>query len=121
MRVVALLAIVCGLLFVLGGSRGDRMSVRTISEPTLLTVVITLNDISEKYRWLSVYGCSADVYEHGTFCTGDFERESSQEVSGRKQYLFAWRNLPKGTMLIRAMAFDANSKALATGQTVVFR
>jgi len=118
-------AIVAGALLVFGGlvapAIPGRMSLRALNEPRLLTVVVNMRDADRRYRWLSVHGCSADVGESGAFCTGDFERESSLEITGQKQALIAWRDLPGGTMLIHAMAFDGDRQVLARATTVVFR
>lgn len=122
MRVVAIVAIVCACLLLVGGSdQRERLRVTVLSEPTLLTVVITFKTVTDAYRWLSVQGCSAQITEHGSFCTGDYETESSVELSGRKQELFHWRHVPRGTLLVTAMAFDVDRKPLAMGQAVVFR
>lgn len=123
MRAVAVLAIVCACLLLWGGmfDGPDKLKLSTIHEPTLLTIVVTFPNVNDTYRFLSVHGCSAEVMESGTYCTGDFERESSLELFGHKQELLYWRHLPPGTMLVTAMAFDENQKVLASGTTVVFR
>lgn len=122
---IALFAIVCGALLIFGGliePAEDRMRVTASNSKRLLTVALYLPDVSERYRWVSVHGCSADVGENGVFCNGFFERESSMEIiDRRKQYLFDWRDLPRGTMLITAVTFDVERKPLARGSTVVFR
>jgi len=126
-RALALLAILCGVLFALGGTaapKRDRLRLRVLTEPRLVTVVVTLPDVSDRYRWLSVYGCSAALPPDSptAYCTGDFERESSFELSGgAKQHLVYWRDLPRGTMQVTAMAFDANQQVLASGVLTVFR
>lgn len=100
----------------------ETLKITTREERRDFTVTITLFDITPDYRWVSVYGCSAAVYEHGTFCTGDFERESTQEVRiDQAQYPFFWRNMPRGTLQITALAFDQDGKKLAAGQKTVFR
>lgn len=124
MRVVALVSIVCGCLLIFGGAfreRIDPLGVRVLSTKTLVTVVITLKHVTDDHRWLSVHGCSAHVTEHGTFCTGDWEVESTRELEGRKQELFDWRRVPGGTIRITAMAFDGNQKVLASGTAMVIR
>lgn len=116
--------IVLGVLFVYGfirGERRERMEVRVLVEPRLITASIYLPDVSDRYRFLSVYGCPVEITETGTFCTGEWERESTQEIQGYKQYLFTWRDLPGGSMRVTAMAFDADHKVVAQGQKTVFR
>jgi hypothetical protein len=123
-RLLSACVAVLGAVFVFGFVRGDgkdRMTLKTVQDKRLLTVIVGLPDVDDRYRWLSVYGCSAHVQETGTFCTGDFERESTQEIYGRKQYLFDWRDLPGGTMQITAMAFDVDDRALAQQTVVMFR
>jgi hypothetical protein len=126
-RPVTLAAIIAlGLLFVAGfmggGDEADTITIRTMQDKRHLSAFITLNSVNDDYRWVSVYACSAAMLEHGTFCTGDFERESSFEVTrGRRSYPVEWRDLPGGTMQITAMAFDADDKVLARGQVTVFR
>lgn len=118
---LALLAIFCGLMLVLGNiGRSDRLRITTREDP--FTVVVSLPDVTEQYRWLSVFGCSAAVFEHGTFCTGDYERESGQETrADQQQYPFPWRPVPRGTLLLIAVVFDANGKPVVRGQATVVR
>lgn len=120
---LAFLAIFCGVLFVAGSlSNKEKLKISYREEGTRFDVMITLFSITPEYRWLSVYGCSAAIYEHGTFCTGDFERESTQEVrQEQNQYPFPWRNMPGGTLQITAVAFDQDGKPLAKGQKTVPR
>lgn len=121
-RLVALFALICVCLLLFGGAREDRLTIRTLPEETALTISITLHDVNESYRWLSVYGCAAEHTEAGVYCTGHFERESTQELfGGKKQHLFTWRHLPSGMMQITSVAFDVDRRPLARGQAVVFR
>ena len=120
MRVIGLV-LACLLLLFLSGTRADRLSLSAVNTATLLTVVITLNDITDEYRFVSVFGCAAMQTEEGVRCTGDYERESSFEVQGRKQYLVDWRHVPKTLIAIEARAFDAQHRVLAKGTIVVLR
>lgn len=124
-RALAFLAILCGclLLFgVLSAPAADRLGVRAFTQPRLVTVIVTLHDARWGYRWLSVHGCAAEVGESGTFCTGLWERESTMELTGgQKQHLVDWRDLPRGTMLVTALAFGDDQRLLARGQLTVFR
>lgn len=124
-RALAFVAILCGclLLFgVLAAPAADRLSLRAVTQPRLVTVVVTLHDARWGYRWLSVHGCSAEVGEAGAFCTGFWERESTMELTGgKRQHLIDWRDLPSGTMLVTALAFDERQQLLARGQLTVFR
>jgi hypothetical protein len=126
-RLFALVAILCGVLFALGGTtapKRDRLRLRVLTEPRLITVIVTLPDVSDRYRWLSVYACSAAFPSDSpsAYCTGDFERESSFELSGgATQHLVHWRDMPRGTIQVQAMAFDAEQQILASGVLTVFR
>lgn len=123
-RAIAVVAILCGVLLLWGGLADggpERLRLSVVPERTLVTVVVTFNRVTDAYRWLSVYGCSAEVTETGSYCTGEFERESTVELFGRKQELFYWRNLPAGTMRVTAMAFDRDHRLLASGEVTVFR
>jgi hypothetical protein len=119
----AIFAIVCGVLLIAGSmGNADRLKITTREDRTQLTVTITVFDITPEYRWLSVYGCSAAVYEHGTFCTGDYERESTQEVrQDQAQYVFPYRRIPRGTLQFTAIVFDQDGKRLAANQKTVLR
>lgn len=123
MKALAVLVIVCGCLLALSeGEALDKMGVKVLAERRLITVIISLKDADERYRFLSVYACgAAHTSENIVYCTGNWERESSQEIGSQKQHLIAWRDLPRGTLWVQAMAFDANRKLLARGSTVVFR
>ena len=124
-NLLATCALIMGVLFVYGFIRGDgqdQMRLQAITAPRLVTVIVTLPDITDAYRWLSVYGCSAQVSEAGTFCSGDWERESTIELyGGYTRHLVDWRDLPPGTMQITAMAFDGTRKRLASRVIAVFR
>ena len=124
MKGYALFALACIGLLVFGGFRDaapHRMTLRATSDKRLVMVSVYLPDLTDAYRWVSVYGCSADYTDAGVSCNGNFERESSEELAGRKQTLVFWRDLPRGTMQITAMAFDVAHKPLARGQTTIFR
>ena len=123
MKVLALFVILCGVLLALSEGEGlDKMTLKAIAEPRLVTVIIGLRDADARYRFLSVYACgAAHTTENVVYCTGQWERESSMEIGSQRQHLIHWRDLPGGTLWITAMAFDGDRKLLARGQTVVFR
>lgn len=125
-RLIAIVAIVCGSILLFGGwfiERKDRMRITTEkADRYSLNVTVTLFDVKENYRWLALYGCTAEMTESGTFCDGNFERESGQETRvDQAQYRFPWRSLPPGMIRLTAMAFDANQKVVAQQQITVFR
>jgi len=124
MRLVALLAAFCACLLLFGGAGDglDRMSVKALAQPRLVTVIVSLRDADDRYRWLSVYACGAAfTSENVVYCAGHWERESTQEIGSQRQHLIHWRDLPRGSVWITAMAFDGRQQLLARGQTVVFR
>lgn len=122
MKALAVIAILCGVLLALSEGGLDKMGIKAIAEPRLVTVIITLRDADERYRWLSVYACGAEhTSENVVYCAGNWERESTHEIGAQLQHLIHWRDLPRGTLWITGMAFDADRKLLAKGQTVVFR
>lgn len=56
-----------------------------------------------------------------TFCSGHYERESTQELDGlRSQVYIEWRDIPYRMVLITAMAFDAEGKVLAAQSVTLF-
>lgn len=117
------LAIFCAVLFIAAGlANRDKVKIGAKSSPTQLDVTVTVFDITDSHRWIVLYGCSAEIYEHGTFCTGDFERRSDQEIRvDQAQYPFMWRSVPRGKILLTALVYDGAHKALARGQRVVIR
>lgn len=123
-RLVCGCLIVMAAIFVYGFIRGeasDPLKLSAVVEKRLVTVVVTLPKIDDRYRWLSVYGCSAQVTESGAYCTGVWEMESTRELYGMKQELFPWRDVPPGTMRIDAIAFDSVHRQLASARLTVLR
>ena len=119
-------ALIVTLLIVSAYGFIDRkgITLQARSQPRLVTVRITLNDVGDTYRWLGVYGCSAELSEDSPapYCNGFWERDSGFEIDGTKKFhQIEWRDLPGGTMLIIAVARDADGKQIASGQTTLFR
>ena len=124
MKALAVLAVLCGCLLVFGGAGDgvDQMGVKALAEPRLVTVIVSLKNPDARYRWLSVYACGAAfTSENVVYCAGQWERESTQEIGAQLQHIIHWRDLPRGTLWVQAMAFDVDQKLLARGSTVVFR
>jgi hypothetical protein len=115
----AAFAIICGVLFVYGfmaEAGKDRITVTTRDERKLSTITVTLFDINEDYRWITVYACSAERGEESpqAFCNYFWERESTQETRvDQVQYPFEKWRVPGGLILITAVAFDKYNKPLA--------
>lgn len=124
-RALAAVAILCGALLIFGGlvtsGPPDRLRLSSLVERRMVTVIVTVPHPDERYRYLSVHGCSAVIAEHGVWCSGDFERESSLAIGAERQHLITWRDLPRGSMLITAVAFDARQAVLARGELTIFR
>lgn len=104
-------------------ARADRLRISTREEKTLFTVTITLKDVTPAYKWLAVYLCTAEIDESNQAkCNGYWEGESGREVyAGQSQYPVPFRNVPRGTLWVFAMAFDAEKKALARNQATILR
>lgn len=101
-----------------------KLSTRTErSKPTEYYVTATLPPITPEFRWVEVYVCHAEITEDGsTRCTFTWDRRSLQEVRlDQHQYVFGYRFVPRGTLLILAQAADSQWKVLATGRKVVLR
>ena len=120
-RLLTAIVALLGILFIYGfvfGERADRIKVSTRDERHLSTITVTLFDVSEEYRWVTVYACSADRTDEGPArCNYFWERESGQQTStDQKQYPFEKWRVPGGLILITAVAFDRFNKPLARTQ-----
>lgn len=124
-RLCAVLAIVCGCLFIFGFLTADRLriTVRPIRGRPDIDVVITVFDVTPDARWLSLYGCAAELNEDGhMFCNDTWDRASLQELRiDQRQYVFPWRSVPRGWVQLSAAVKDVNGKTLAAGETRVIR
>lgn len=123
-RLLAACALVMAAIFVVGFVRGDAsdpMRLSALVEKRLITVVVTMPAASDRYRWLSVYGCSAEITENGAYCSGYWEMESTRELYGLTQEMLTWRDVPPGTMKIDAIAFDRNHTQLASARLTILR
>ena len=122
--VLAVLAILCGVLWAWGFATPPRhtLTVRGKQEGKYTQITVTMPQMTAAYRWLSVYLCSAEISDDGiTVCSGHYERESTQELDGlRSQVYLEWRNIPARTVLITAMAFDAEGTILASQSVPMF-
>lgn len=91
---------------------------------TRFYVTATLPYVTDDYRWLEVFICSASMDEE-TAVTCDPDGWAS--LSGKsprvdqRQYEIPFRDAPRGTKLILAKATDQNWKVLASGRKVVLR
>ena len=113
--IAALLAVLTVYGFVFG-ERSDRIKIQTRDERKLSTITITLFDVNENYRWITVYACSAERGEESpqAFCNYLWERESTMETRvDQAQYPFEKWRVPGGLILITAVAFDQFNKPLA--------
>lgn len=125
-KAFALLAIACGCLFVYGFLAADtaiRITTLKETKTTPFTVVVTVPNVTDQYRWIALYGCTAQSDDNSAVsCDGFWEVQSSREMrADQAQYPFPMRSVPKTMLQWTAMAFDANQKTLARGQTVVLR
>ncbi len=123
MKAAALIAIVCGVLFVYGFVRGDRMRLTKIdrAKGQPFTLVISMPDKDERYRRLYYMACAAEITEAGAYCIehgwfADGDRSISRAVEP-----IPFLNLPGGTVMFAAAAFDANAKTIASDRLVLMR
>jgi hypothetical protein len=124
-KAIALFAILCGSLFIYGFLASDRLRVTWRAEERNIpfTVTVTSPRITEDHRWVSLYGCSAELVDNVVHCDGFWEVQSTHPMRiDQAQYPFPLRGTPKrGTLQFTAMTFDGNNKPLGRGQTLVMR
>lgn len=124
-RLLAALALTYAVFFVFGFVMAETIKISTRVErgdPNFY-VTVTLTDVVKDTRWLSVHGCYAEIdSENRVYCDVYWERESTQETrADQRQYVFPWRPVPRGKILITAAAFNQDGKVLASGRSVVIR
>lgn len=113
--IAALLVVLTVYGFVFG-EKTDRVKIQHRDDRHLSTITITLFDVDEDYRWITVYACSAERAEDSpqAYCNYFWERESTMETRiDQKQYPFEKWRVPGGLILITAVAFDKFNKPLA--------
>lgn len=119
------LVITYGVMFAVGYTAAKiAISTRTDDKrPAEFYVTATVPAVTAEARWVEVYVCSAEIDEDsGARCDFRWERRSLQETrTDQRQYIFMYRHVPRGTLLIMAAVADANWKTLATGQRTVLR
>lgn len=126
-RALAIFALLCGVLFIYGFLMADRIRIttRTAKPRPDFYVMITLPSVTPDYRWLKVFGCSAEMLEDaGVRCIPEgWDTSSMKETRiDQRQYEVPWGSrVPKGMLQVSAVVFDQEWKVLAQGQTVVFR
>lgn len=101
-----------------------KLSTRTDEKrSTDFHVTATLPAITPNFRWVEVYVCAAEIDDDNNIrCTFTWDSRSLQEVrADQRQYPFTYRFVPRGPLLILAMAADSEWKLLATGRKVVLR
>lgn len=125
MRVIALLCIVCGCLFVYGFLVAERVKISTREDKaTGFDVIVTLPNVTPNDRWIEVYGCAAEFIDDVGFrCTEHWERRSTQEPRvDQRQYVFPWgKYVPRGPMIIICAVFDEHRVVRLSGETRVLR
>lgn len=123
MKALAVVAIVCGVLFIYGFLMVDTIKISTREfKDTGFDVVVTLPSVTAAYSWVQVYACAAEITDDNDIeCVGFWDRKSLQETRvDQRQYPFPWgRYVPKGKLLIVSTAYDANWQVLARGRAVV--
>ena len=124
-RLTCACCIVLGVIFCVGFMLPkDRLKITTREDKPDFTITVTLQDVNEDYRWVSLYACTAERGEDSpaAYCTYFWERESTQETRADQfQYPFRWRHVPGGLLLVTAMAFDKEGKVRAANTMPVQR
>ena len=126
-KFTAAFAIVCGVLFVYGfisEAGKDRLKLSKLEERRKFTLIVSAPDVTDTYRWLQVYGCSAYISETaGVECdpTGWFSSSLHPMRADQKQYPIPYLNLPGGTIHFTAFARDAYANQIAQAQLTVLR
>lgn len=122
MRVITLLVILCGVLFVYGFVRGDRMRMTYREEPRKFILVISVPDISDRYDTLIVQTCAAAMTEDGVYCLEDGHESASYQPMrmDQRQYPIVYPPV-RGTMLFAAAAVDRDHHTLASQRLTVLR
>lgn len=119
--IVALLGVITIYGFIRGDGK-DRMRVSALNERNIVTVIITVPDADDRYYWLKVFGCSADVTENGVRCNGYWDAVSEREPGAMKQHLIPFRDCPRnGSVRFDAIVFDRFGNVLASGQHTILR
>lgn len=125
MRIIALLCILGGCLFVAGFLMTEKLRISTRDDKaTGFTVTVTLPNVTPEDRWIELYGCSAELLDDAGFrCTEFWERRSTQEPRmDQVQYPFPWgKYVPRGPMILVAVVFDQNRQVRVSGETRVLR
>lgn len=104
------------------GDGRDRLRVSTLNEPKLVTVIVTTPDADERYYWLKVYGCSAEMTDDGVRCNGFWEASSEREPGTLKQHLIPFRDCPRhGSVQFTALVLDRFGNVLASGSHTMLR
>lgn len=122
-KLLALFAILCGVLLAYGAMTAprDRMGLRGKREGRSTWITVDLPQMTERYEWLGIHICSADVGEDGrTFCNGEWERESSQAIDPRRTQIVREFKDIRGTVFVEAMAFSRDGDILAAKALTLF-
>jgi hypothetical protein len=116
---VVTIAIVSAFGFV----RGDRLRLTKIdrAKGQPFTLVISMPDRDERYKALYYLACAAEITENGVYCIeGGWFTDGDRSIS-RSTEPIPFTNLPGGTLMFAAAAFDANSKTIASDRLVMMR
>ena len=120
MKILALFAILCGVLFVYGFLMADRVriTIHDIKGRPDMTVVVTVPNVTNAHT-LFLFGCTAALDENAQmFCNDAWDMSSAHPIrDDQRQYPFLLRNVPRGWLMFSAAVVDAGGKTLASGET----
>lgn len=124
-RFLALLAIVCGCLFIYGFLVADRVriSVHKTQRVTDIDVIVTVPTVTDAHT-LFLEACSAEMADDGVmFCAEDgwYIRSAHPMREDQRQYAFPLRQVPRGWLMFSAAVLDFDGRTLASGETRTVR
>lgn len=114
--------LLCGVFFVFGFIRGDRMRMSYREEKRQFILVVSVPDITERYDTLIVQSCAAAITEAGVFCLEDGQETSSYQAIrvDQKQYPIPFPPV-RVTTMFAAAAVDRQHTTLASDRLIVMR
>lgn len=120
-RLLTACVVVIVAISVYGFIAGDKMRLSQRMDKRYTTISVYMPNVTREYFWLTVIACSADIYEASADCNGYWDTTSGQEINNRKTISVEWRDLPRGTILVRAAAKDSSNVIKASSSLVFFR
>ena len=121
--IVAVLGLVTLAGWALGDGR-DRMKIAVSNQRNVVTVMVALPDVDERYDWLEVMGCAVELTDYGANCIEDgwIGRSGRSTSNTKQQPEIPFRDCPRfGHLQFTAIAKDRHGNVLASGQHTILR